>query len=322
MPATARSSPRLTYADFLQFPDDGKRHEIIDGVHYVTRRLTSVTRSWWDACTWRSATFLSTRRHLGRVFLSPLDVVMSNYDVVEPDLLFVAGDQQDILTEANVQGPPALVIEVLSQARASATRASSGGCSTRRACASTGWWTHGRSESRCSGGPTMARYNRRRTCAATWGRISRRRSSRSSPWQSTPCSGPGKGGFARCARSQIQAHHRLRRGRSSRALRRSAPCGTRVEREPLDAFASAPGVHGLHQSARQALAAMRGLDIDIERESAPRVEPGWAGGHGITMRPPPPAMPVGSGPRSSRHGRCRRRPLRHTTARPPPAITL
>jgi Uma2 family endonuclease len=58
--------------------------------------------------------FLANRRHLGRVFLAPLDVVMSDHDVVEPDLLFVAGSQQDILTEANVQGAPALVIEVLS----------------------------------------------------------------------------------------------------------------------------------------------------------------------------------------------------------------
>ena len=48
------------------------------------------------------------------MFLSPLDVVLSYYDVVEPDLLFVAGDQTSILTKANVQGPPALVIEVLS----------------------------------------------------------------------------------------------------------------------------------------------------------------------------------------------------------------
>jgi Uma2 family endonuclease len=35
--------------------------------------------------------------------------------VVEPDLLFVAGDQPAILTEKNVQGPPALVIEILSK---------------------------------------------------------------------------------------------------------------------------------------------------------------------------------------------------------------
>jgi hypothetical protein len=27
---------KLTYEDFVLFPDDGKRHEIIDGEHYVT----------------------------------------------------------------------------------------------------------------------------------------------------------------------------------------------------------------------------------------------------------------------------------------------
>jgi Uma2 family endonuclease len=47
------------------------------------------------------------------VFHSPLDVVFSFHDVVEPDLLF-ASDQLEILTEKNVQGVPALVIEVLS----------------------------------------------------------------------------------------------------------------------------------------------------------------------------------------------------------------
>src|SRR5436189_149738 len=36
MPTSAQSDVRLTYDDFLLFPDDGKRHEIIDGVHYVT----------------------------------------------------------------------------------------------------------------------------------------------------------------------------------------------------------------------------------------------------------------------------------------------
>ncbi len=48
------------------------------------------------------------------MFVSRLDVVLSEYDVVEPDLLFVAGDQQQILTEKNVQGAPALAIEILS----------------------------------------------------------------------------------------------------------------------------------------------------------------------------------------------------------------
>jgi Uma2 family endonuclease len=51
----------------------------------------------------------------GRIFLSPLDVVLSHYDAVEPVLLFVAGDQTAIMTERNIQGAPALVIEVLSK---------------------------------------------------------------------------------------------------------------------------------------------------------------------------------------------------------------
>lgn len=114
MPTAARSDVRLTYDDFLLFPEDGKRHELIDGVHYVTAAPTVGHQELLGRLYLAIGNFLVGRRHLGRVFLSPLDVVLSYYDVVEPDLLFVAGDQQDILTEANVQGPPALVVEILS----------------------------------------------------------------------------------------------------------------------------------------------------------------------------------------------------------------
>ncbi len=58
--------------------------------------------------------FLRARTGLGRVFLFPLDVLFTKWDVVEPDLLFVSADQDGILTPKNVQGPPALVVEVLS----------------------------------------------------------------------------------------------------------------------------------------------------------------------------------------------------------------
>jgi len=110
----SRSQRKLTYADFLLFPDDGKRHELIAGVHYVTPSPNLTHQELVGRLYLAIGNFLATRRGLGRVFVSPLDVVMSNYDVVEPDLLFVAGDQQSILTEANIQGSPALAIEVLS----------------------------------------------------------------------------------------------------------------------------------------------------------------------------------------------------------------
>ena len=55
----AGSGVKLTYEDFLLFPDDGKRHELIDGEHYVTPapnlrhqrisgNLFSLINSWLD----------------------------------------------------------------------------------------------------------------------------------------------------------------------------------------------------------------------------------------------------------------------------------
>ena len=115
MPTAARSDLRLTYDDFLLFPDDGKRHEIIDGEHYVTpspnlRHQDLVGRLYLSI-----GNHLAATPGLGRVFLAPLDVVLSFHDVVEPDLLFVAGNQREILTEKNIHGPPALVVEVMSR---------------------------------------------------------------------------------------------------------------------------------------------------------------------------------------------------------------
>ncbi len=111
----APADTRFTYDDFVLFPDDGKRHEIIDGEHHVTpspnvRHQVLVGRLGFEI-----ELYLRANLGTGQVFLSPLDVVLSHWDVVEPDLLFVAGDQPDILTEKNIQGPPALVVEVLSK---------------------------------------------------------------------------------------------------------------------------------------------------------------------------------------------------------------
>lgn len=114
MPVMAPQQKKLTAAEFLSWPDDGRHQELIDGVHYVTPSPKLVHQELVGRLHLAIGNFLSSRRHLGRVFVARLDVVMSEYDVVEPDLLFVAGDQQEILTEANVQGPPALVIEILS----------------------------------------------------------------------------------------------------------------------------------------------------------------------------------------------------------------
>ena len=110
------SSPgvKLTYDDFVRFPDDGQRHELIDGEHYVTPspntkhqtvslRLTVLIGSWLE------------RNPIGRLFHAPFDVVFSNFDVVEPDLLYLSNARAaDALTPQHVRGVPELVIEISS----------------------------------------------------------------------------------------------------------------------------------------------------------------------------------------------------------------
>jgi Uma2 family endonuclease len=111
-----RTTPgvKLTYDDFLQFPDDGKRHELIDGEHYVT---PSPNRKH-QAIVWNLAGMIAPyleSHPVGRAFVAPFDVVFSDFDVVEPDLLFISNARLDgVLTAKNVQGAPNLVVEIAS----------------------------------------------------------------------------------------------------------------------------------------------------------------------------------------------------------------
>ena len=103
---------KLTYDDFLLFPDDGKRHELIDGEHYVTPspnmkhqaisgNLHFMIRSWLE------------QHPVGRIFYAPFDVVFTNFDVVEPDLLYMSHARAaQVLTAKHVRGAPEIVVEI------------------------------------------------------------------------------------------------------------------------------------------------------------------------------------------------------------------
>ncbi len=107
-------SSQLTYEDYLQFPDDGKRHEIIEGDHY----MTPAPRTKHQKISVNLATAMASfaKQHkLGLVLTAPCDVVLSDENVVQPDLLFVATARAAIVTEDNIQGAPDLIVEILSE---------------------------------------------------------------------------------------------------------------------------------------------------------------------------------------------------------------
>ena len=70
-----------------------------------------------------SALYNHVRTHGGgRAFVSPLDVRLSEHDVVEPDVIFVAVDRLDIIEERYLFGSPSLLIEVGSDPRTDRVR--------------------------------------------------------------------------------------------------------------------------------------------------------------------------------------------------------
>jgi Uma2 family endonuclease len=104
---------KLTYQDFERFPDDGQRHEILDGVHVVSPSPTPEHQFFLTDLAEILNRFVRERR-LGRVSVAPLDVLLSQHDIVEPDLLFVSTERLGIVGPKNLGGAPDLVAEVLS----------------------------------------------------------------------------------------------------------------------------------------------------------------------------------------------------------------
>jgi len=103
-----------TYEDYLAFPEDGKRHEIIEGERFmspspttkhqkISRRLLYVLEDYFR------------RTKAGEVFDAPMDVVLSDIAIVEPDLLVVLAARASIITDKNIQGAPDIVIEIISE---------------------------------------------------------------------------------------------------------------------------------------------------------------------------------------------------------------
>ncbi len=102
----------MCYADLLAMPEDHLRHEIIAGRHYM-----SPSPIVYHQRIVRQFSLLLLRyeeTHGGEVLWAPVDVVLSEENVVVPDAVFVSASRLAIVTERCVRGAPDLVAEVLS----------------------------------------------------------------------------------------------------------------------------------------------------------------------------------------------------------------
>ena len=111
---TEITATKLTCQDYFDLDaPEGARYELIDGVLTMAAAPNEAHQIVIGALGVRMYVF-SDDNGLGKVFFSPYDVVLSDTDVVQPDLLFVSNERSYIRTPANIQGAPDLVVEVIS----------------------------------------------------------------------------------------------------------------------------------------------------------------------------------------------------------------
>ncbi len=102
---------KLTYEDYALLPED-RRYEVIDGDLFAMPSQTLSHQTVLLRLTHLLDDFVE-QGDLGVVLPGPIDVVLSRYDVVQPDALYVSKERRPILGEKYVAGPPDLIIEVL-----------------------------------------------------------------------------------------------------------------------------------------------------------------------------------------------------------------
>ncbi|GBD92747.1 hypothetical protein BMS3Abin05_00322 [bacterium BMS3Abin05] len=103
----------FTYEDYKHLPNDGKRYEIIEGELLISPS-PKTGHQRIHARLFNALMNFVQKNHSGELFSAPLDVVFSNLNVVQPDLLFISKKRRSIIAEDNIRGAPDLIVEILS----------------------------------------------------------------------------------------------------------------------------------------------------------------------------------------------------------------
>ncbi|MGD2047408.1 MAG: Uma2 family endonuclease [Gemmatimonadota bacterium] len=109
-----RTKQHWTYAEFARLPSDtAERYEVIDGALHVTPSpSTRHQRVVTDLTTLLNA---FVREHgLGAFYSGPVDVLFQEGDYLTPDAVFVRAGRPELVSDRGIEGPPDLVVEVVS----------------------------------------------------------------------------------------------------------------------------------------------------------------------------------------------------------------
>ena len=103
----------LTYDDYVELPNDGKRYEILAGELAVTP-APNLKHQISSANVFKIVSRHVDDNKLGITLYAPIDLILESTSVLQPDLLFVSQARWNILTDKGIVGAPDLVVEILS----------------------------------------------------------------------------------------------------------------------------------------------------------------------------------------------------------------
>lgn len=103
-----------TYQDYARLPANRFRYEVIGGNLYMAPAPNPKHQKVSVKLSAALEQFV-THRHLGEVYTAPIDVVLPELATpVQPDILFIAVENQDIIGDTRIQGTPDFIAEILS----------------------------------------------------------------------------------------------------------------------------------------------------------------------------------------------------------------
>ena len=116
-PVIRKTGTRLTYEQYRALPEDGNRYEVVQGEllmtaapridhQRVSANLQFILESYIRANNW------------GKLFDAPVEVYLGEEDIVQPDLVCVSREHEQIIAEKNITGAPDLIVEILSPSTA------------------------------------------------------------------------------------------------------------------------------------------------------------------------------------------------------------
>ena len=119
--SSQRQAIPMTYAEYALLPQDRNRYEVLDGELFMTPS-PSVRH---QVAAFELASILRdhvSRHKLGRVLVAPMDVMLSETNIVQPDILFLRTDRVPPGDADNVRVAPNLIVEVISPSTAKEDR--------------------------------------------------------------------------------------------------------------------------------------------------------------------------------------------------------